>query len=253
MHGWRWLSLARIIFLCGEAAHSVTSVMHILHDPFRLSQELTFVKRDVNLSFLFHPVCRQVLLLFRCFIVSSYARLSIIFPASFSNLGHLGRLRTWEPLLIVEVGHLLSCFFFSFHSTPSLEDILSRLWMASSMKPGLAPPPGVTPDFVSPYTLQPYQTLTVVACIIVTTVIVAARLYTVSDFPRSSIPVPCLDMSRKKIAGSFQIQSRNCLAALYSIMKRSLIWKLVEDLCNKGSEMGGLWVSRECMKCFCLR
>lgn len=50
--------------------------------------------------------------------------------------------------------------------------------MASADEPGLAPPPGVTPDFVSPYTLQPYQALTVVACIIITTVMVAARLYT---------------------------------------------------------------------------
>lgn len=50
--------------------------------------------------------------------------------------------------------------------------------MASAVEPGLAPPPGVTPDFTSPYTLQPYQTLTVAGCIIVTSVMVAARLYT---------------------------------------------------------------------------
>ena len=62
--------------------------------------------------------------------------------------------------------------------------------MASANEPGLAPPPGVTPDFTSPYTLQPYQALTAVACIILTTVMVAARLYTVSNVPSQSFPIP---------------------------------------------------------------
>ena len=57
--------------------------------------------------------------------------------------------------------------------------------MASTV-PGLAPPPGVISDLTSPYTLQPYQTLTAVACGILTTVLVVARLYTVSTIPRHS-------------------------------------------------------------------
>ena len=44
--------------------------------------------------------------------------------------------------------------------------------------PGLTPPSGVTPNFDGPYTLEPYQKLTVAPCIVVTTVMVAARLYT---------------------------------------------------------------------------
>ena len=60
--------------------------------------------------------------------------------------------------------------------------------MSSSKRPGLAPPPGVTPDFTSPYTLQPYLALTAVACVIITTVMVAARVYTVSKFP-SLVPL----------------------------------------------------------------
>ncbi len=44
-------------------------------------------------------------------------------------------------------------------------------------QPGLAPPPGVMPDFASPYTLEPYQVLTAAECAIVTTLLVAARMY----------------------------------------------------------------------------
>ena len=44
--------------------------------------------------------------------------------------------------------------------------------------PPLAPPHGITPDLTSPYTLQPYQVLTVILCIIATTLAVAARMYT---------------------------------------------------------------------------
>lgn len=44
--------------------------------------------------------------------------------------------------------------------------------------PGLPPPPGVTPYFDDPFTLQPYNTLTVAGCVFFTTVGVFARLYT---------------------------------------------------------------------------
>ena len=56
--------------------------------------------------------------------------------------------------------------------------MMSQSQTASANRPGLVPPPGVTPDLTSPYTLQPYQALTVVACIIITTLAVAARMYT---------------------------------------------------------------------------
>ena len=62
--------------------------------------------------------------------------------------------------------------------------------MASANEPGLAPPSGVTPDFTSPYTLQPYQALTAVAYIILTIVMVTARLYTVNNVPSQSSPIP---------------------------------------------------------------
>lgn len=55
---------------------------------------------------------------------------------------------------------------------------MSKPKMLAPNDPGLEPPPGVTPDFESPYTLQPYQALTVAACIILTTVMVVARLFT---------------------------------------------------------------------------
>lgn len=77
--------------------------------------------------------------------------------------------------------------------------------MASANGTGLAPPPGVTPDFTSPYTLQPYQALTVVACIIVTTVMVAARLYTVSNFPNLLFPIPYHYLSCQNSCGSILI------------------------------------------------
>ena len=43
--------------------------------------------------------------------------------------------------------------------------------------PGLDPPPGVIPTFHQPYTLRPYAELTIATCAIITTVLVAARLY----------------------------------------------------------------------------
>ena len=43
---------------------------------------------------------------------------------------------------------------------------------------GLSSPPGVVPNFTDPYTLRPFQALTIAQCIIVTTVVVLARLYT---------------------------------------------------------------------------
>ncbi|CAD6591391.1 MAG: hypothetical protein ASARMPREDX12_005148 [Alectoria sarmentosa] len=45
-------------------------------------------------------------------------------------------------------------------------------------QPALAPPPGVPAEFFSPFTLRPYQALTIVASVLTTTVMVAARLYT---------------------------------------------------------------------------
>ena len=44
--------------------------------------------------------------------------------------------------------------------------------------PGLPPPPGVTPDFFSPFTLEPYNILSVAGCTIITTTMVFLRLYT---------------------------------------------------------------------------
>ena len=44
--------------------------------------------------------------------------------------------------------------------------------------PGLPPPPGVTPDFFSPFTLQPYYAETSALCIIVVTIMVFMRIYT---------------------------------------------------------------------------
>ncbi|KAM0804201.1 hypothetical protein BDR22DRAFT_654105 [Usnea florida] len=45
-------------------------------------------------------------------------------------------------------------------------------------QPALSPPPGVPAEFYSPFTLRPYETLTIVGSVITTTVMVAARLYT---------------------------------------------------------------------------
>ena len=45
-------------------------------------------------------------------------------------------------------------------------------------RPALEPPPGVPAEFFGPFTLRPYQALTIVASVITTTVMMAARLYT---------------------------------------------------------------------------
>ena len=46
------------------------------------------------------------------------------------------------------------------------------------LQPGLPLPPGQTLDLTGPFTLQPYQAVTAVGCIILTTTAVAARVYT---------------------------------------------------------------------------
>lgn len=45
-------------------------------------------------------------------------------------------------------------------------------------QPGLDPPPGVIPNLSDAYTIQPYVVLTITICIIVTTSLVIARMYT---------------------------------------------------------------------------
>ena len=50
--------------------------------------------------------------------------------------------------------------------------------MVSPDAPGLAPPPGVEPYFYSPYSLNGYTNVVIAECIILTTIMVAARVYT---------------------------------------------------------------------------
>ena len=50
--------------------------------------------------------------------------------------------------------------------------------LPSATEPALEPPLGVPAEFFNPYTLQPYQALEIAASIILTTVMVSARLYT---------------------------------------------------------------------------
>lgn len=46
------------------------------------------------------------------------------------------------------------------------------------MLPGMPPPPGVTSDFVHPYSLQSYNSITVAICMTLSTLFVAMRMYT---------------------------------------------------------------------------
>ena len=46
----------------------------------------------------------------------------------------------------------------------------------SSDVPALAPPPGVTPNFVDPYSLSPAFVVTAVLCLLLATVSVVVRL-----------------------------------------------------------------------------
>lgn len=111
--------------------------------------------------------------------------------------------------------------------------------MASANQPGLAPPPGITPDFTGPYTLQPYLALITVVCIILTTVLVAARLYTVSMFLSPSNPAMCHSLSRKNL--QVQVNSCNSLGTrILILIFKSLTRAPKENLCSEGSEMGRL-------------
>ena len=58
-------------------------------------------------------------------------------------------------------------------------------------RPGLTPPPGVIPTFSDPFSMQPYQVLTVAACIITTTLLVAARMYTKMFIMKSTVWEDC--------------------------------------------------------------
>ena len=113
-------------------------------------------------------------------------------------------LQSWQLLHITAPVRLSLCFSIPFYLGPSFVNSQSKQSqprMASANQPGLPHPPGVTPNLNSPYTLQPYQTLTVVACIIMTTVMVAARLYTVRNFSGPVFSIPSYDRSRKTNSG----------------------------------------------------
>ena len=62
---------------------------------------------------------------------------------------------------------------------------------ASPTSPGMHPPPGTTSYFDGPFTLQPYLALEVALCAILTTVMVAARLYTKCAVMKSVIWEDC--------------------------------------------------------------
>ena len=57
--------------------------------------------------------------------------------------------------------------------------------------PGMSPPPGINPCFDDPFTLRPYNTLTVVACAVTTTFMLVARLYTKQYLLRSITSEDC--------------------------------------------------------------
>lgn len=44
--------------------------------------------------------------------------------------------------------------------------------------PGLTPPPGIIPNFQDPFSLQPYTAVDIALCIILGTLLVAARMFT---------------------------------------------------------------------------
>lgn len=111
--------------------------------------------------------------------------------------------------------------------------------MASASQPGLAPPPGITPDFSGPYTLQPYQALTTVVCIVLTTVLVTARLYTVSIFLSLSNSALCHGMSRRILQA--QVNPCKYLLTQILILKiKALTRGHTENLRGEGFKMGGL-------------
>ena len=58
-------------------------------------------------------------------------------------------------------------------------------------QPGLTPPPGVKPYFDSPYTLRPYNVLTVTICVSMTTILFLARMYTKVRILKSVVLEDC--------------------------------------------------------------
>ena len=137
-------------------------------------------------------------------------------------------------LLITGAVHLSKCLLAHLSPTTTLTSTGFQL-MSPSRKPGLAPPPGVTPDFTSPYTLQPYLALTLVACVIITTAMVAARLYTVGKVP-SIIPLYAyLELIRDP-------HRVLCLSRVYPhIDENNLLKNITEDTHSESSEMGRLF------------
>ena len=63
--------------------------------------------------------------------------------------------------------------------------------MLSPDSPGLAPPPGVEPYFYSPYSLKGYTNVVIAQCTILTTIVVAARVYTKRFVVKSIILEDC--------------------------------------------------------------
>lgn len=50
--------------------------------------------------------------------------------------------------------------------------------LPSPQSPSLPPPPGITPNFHEPYSLDPYQQIEIVACVLITTITLIGRIYT---------------------------------------------------------------------------
>lgn len=63
--------------------------------------------------------------------------------------------------------------------------------LTSPAHPGLTPPPGVIPTFSSPFSMQPYNVLTIAACVTTTTILVAARMYTKVRIMKSTVWEDC--------------------------------------------------------------
>ena len=63
--------------------------------------------------------------------------------------------------------------------------------LTAPSRPGLTPPPDVIPSFSNPFSMQPYQVLTIALSIIATTVLVFARMYTKIFIMKSTVWEDC--------------------------------------------------------------
>ena len=98
----------------------------------------------------------------------------------------------------------------------------------SPLSPALTPPSGVPQTFYEPYTLRPFMTLEIAACIILTTVLLAGRVYTKLVLVKKFSWEDCMNANPPNLRSAWliQLQTLQCLAGYHDVLDHHLWFSL---------------------------